>query len=52
MKVSLIKQRGIKLSQTTALRGLAECWLSGAELAQKKKKITRNREKIFFCGMR
>lgn len=37
MKVSLIKQKGIKLSQTTALRGLVECWLSGAmELARKK----------------
>lgn len=45
MKVSLIKQKGIKLSQTTALRGLVECWLSGAtELARKKKRS----EGIFF----
>lgn len=46
MKVSLIKQKGIKLSQTTALRGLVECWLSGAmELARKK----RSEGKLSLC---
>jgi len=49
MKVSLIKQKGIKLSQTTALRGLVECWLSGAtELARKKKKEKKRSKGIFF----
>jgi len=48
MKLSLIKQKGIKLSQTTALRGLVECWLSGAtELARKKKKEKKDPREYF-----
>lgn len=47
INVSLIKPKGIKLSQTIALRGLVECWLSGAMELVPKKDLKAN----FLCAM-